>query len=125
VVQEDVYDGIPVVELPIRDVDVPDPAYLRRAERYPGAVDIAPEEAIEAAVDPRALIARDPKSRSGEAVRVVGYSAAAGRVLVVVLLPHEHPPRGLWHLATAWPADRRLREAYAADLDEQGEEESR
>jgi hypothetical protein len=49
VVQEDVYDGIPVVELPIRDVDVPDPAHLRRSERYPGAVDIAPEEAIEAA----------------------------------------------------------------------------
>jgi hypothetical protein len=85
-----------------------------------GAVDIAPEEAIEAALDPRALIARDPKSGSGEAVRVVGYSAAAGRVLVVVLLPHEHPPRGLWQVATAWPADRRLREAYAADLDEQG-----
>jgi hypothetical protein len=72
VVQEDVYDGIPVVDLPIRDVDVPDPAHLRRSERYPGAVDIAPEEAIEAALDPRALIARDPKSRSGEAVRVVG-----------------------------------------------------
>jgi hypothetical protein len=103
VVQEDVYDGVPVVELPIRDVDVPDPTHLRRSERYPGAVDIAPEEAIEAALDPRALIARDPKSRSGEAVRVVGYSAAAGRVLVVVLLPHEHPPRGLWHAATAWP----------------------
>jgi hypothetical protein len=78
------YDGISVVDLPIWEVDVPEPAHLRRSERYAGALDIAPDEAIEAALDPRALVARDPKSRTGEAIRVVGYSAA-GRVLVVVL----------------------------------------
>jgi len=116
-VLDDAYDGIPVVNLPIWEVDVPDPAHLRRSERYAGALDIAPDEAIEAALDPRALVARDPKSRTGEAIRVVGYSPAAGRVLVVVLLPHEHPPAGLWHVATAWPADSRLRERYASDAD--------
>jgi len=110
------YDGIPVVELPIREVDVPDPVHLRRSVRYPGAVDIEPEAVIEAALDPGVLVARDPKSRTGEAIRVVGFSPAVGRVLVVVLLPHEHPPQGLWHVATAWPADRRLREAYATGV---------
>jgi hypothetical protein len=33
-----------------------------------------------------ALVARDPKSRTGEAIRVVGYSAGMSRVLVVLLL---------------------------------------
>jgi hypothetical protein len=88
---------------------------LRRGEIWTAAIDIPPNAAIEAALDPRALIARDPKSRTGEAIRVVGFSPLGGRVLVVVLLPHEHPPSGWWHVVTAWPADRRLREAYAAD----------
>jgi hypothetical protein len=118
---EDVYDGIAVVDLPISEVNVPDPSHLRRSLRYPGALDIEPEAAIEAALDPRGLVARDPKSRTGEAIRVVGYSATAERVLTVVLLPHEHPPGGLWHVVTAWPADRRLRDAYASM--DQGESE--
>ena len=32
---EDTYDGMPVVELPITDVDVPAPAQLRRSLRTP------------------------------------------------------------------------------------------
>ena len=40
--------------------------------------------AVEAVFDPRRLVARDPKSRTGEAIRVVGYSAGMGRVLVVL-----------------------------------------
>ncbi|MPY85145.1 MAG: hypothetical protein GEV00_17895 [Actinophytocola sp.] len=120
--QHEVYDGIPVPELPIHEVDVPEPLHLRRSLRYPGALDIEPEAAIEAAMDPRALIAKDPKSRTGEAVRVVGYSATVNKLLVVVMLPDEHPPDGLWHVATAWPAERRLRDAYWA---EDREEESR
>jgi hypothetical protein len=122
-VEEDLYDGILVVELPITAIDVPDPAHLRRSVRYPGQVDIDPAAAIEAALDERALNARDPKSRTGEAIRVVGYSPLADRVLIVVLLPHEHPPRGLWHVVTAWPGDRRRRDAYAAAVQDQGEEE--
>lgn len=121
--QVDVYDGIPVVDLAISEVDVPDPGHLRRSLRYPGALDIEPEAAIEAALDPRGLVAQDPKSRTGEAIRVVGYSATAGRVLVVVLLPHEHQPRGWWHVATAWPADRRLCDAYESVDEDESEEE--
>ncbi|MGH3875098.1 MAG: hypothetical protein ACRDSR_26975 [Pseudonocardiaceae bacterium] len=97
----DLYDGVPVVALPLIQVDVPDPAHLRRSLRYPNAVDVDPVAAIEASLDPRGLIARDPKSHTGEAIRIVGYSPTAARVLVVVLLPHEHPPLGRWHVVTA------------------------
>jgi hypothetical protein len=57
-VYEDLYDGVPVVALPIIEVDVPDPVHLRRSRRYPNAVDIDPAAAIEAALDPRGLIER-------------------------------------------------------------------
>jgi hypothetical protein len=60
---QDLYDGIPVVELPITAIDVPDPTHLRRSLRYPGEIDIDPAAAIEAALDPRALIARDEEER--------------------------------------------------------------
>ncbi|MGH3840531.1 MAG: hypothetical protein ACRDS0_03665 [Pseudonocardiaceae bacterium] len=64
----DLYDGVTVDRLPIDVVDVPDPAHLWRSDRYRGAVDIEPEHAIEAVFDPRRLVARDPKSRTGEAI---------------------------------------------------------
>jgi hypothetical protein len=44
--------------------------------------------------EPRRLVARDPQSGTGEAIRVVGYSAGMDRVLVVVLVPGGHPPGG-------------------------------
>jgi hypothetical protein len=75
VMEGDLYDGVPVDRLPIDAVDVPDQAHLQRSDRYRGAVDIEPEHAIEAVFDPRRLVARDPKSRTGEAIRAVGYSA--------------------------------------------------
>jgi len=115
-----VYDGIPVDRLPIEAVDVPDVAHLRRSGRYSGAMDIAPEHAVEAVFDPRRLVARDPKSRTGEAIRVVGYSAGLDRVLVVLLVPDDHPPSGLWHVATAWPADSRTRGVYGRKGSEDG-----
>lgn len=89
------YDGLPVDRLPIEAVDVPDAAHLQRSARYPGAVDIESEHAMEAVFDSRRLVARDPKSRTGEAIRVVGYSAGMGRILVVLLVPDTHPPSGL------------------------------
>lgn len=108
----DFYDGMPVDRVPIEAVDVPDPAHLRRSDRYVGAVDIEPEHAVEAVFDPRRLVARDPKSRTGVAIRVVGYS--------VVLVPDGHPPRGLWHVAMAWPAERRLRDLHGRKESENG-----
>ena len=111
----DLYDGIPVEQLPIEEVNVPDPAHLRRSLRYPSALDIEPEHAVEAIFDPQRLIDRNLASRTGEAVQVVGYSPGMGRILVVLLVPNEHPPLGLWHIATAWPADRRTREHYRAN----------
>ncbi|HEX3733125.1 MAG TPA: hypothetical protein VHU91_09430 [Mycobacteriales bacterium] len=119
VADDSFYDGIPVVELSITEVDVPDPAHLRRSSRYPGAVDIEPIAAIEAALDPYALIGRDPKSHTGEGVRVIGYSPTSGQVLVVVLLPNDHPPSGLWHVATTWPASRNERGVYRAIAEEE------
>ncbi len=61
-VDEDLYDGVPVPDLPVIEFDVPDSTHLRRSLRYPNATDIDPSAAIEAALDPSGLIARDPKS---------------------------------------------------------------
>lgn len=94
------YDGIPVAELAITDIEVPDPFHLQRSRRYRGAVDIDPVAAIEAAGDTAGLIARDPNSATGEAIRAIGYAPTAAQVLVVVLIPDDHPPTGLWHVAT-------------------------
>jgi hypothetical protein len=112
-VSDDLYDGVPVEDLPIDFVYVPDPVHLRRSLRYSGAVDIAPEHAIEAALDPRRMVARYPGSRNREAIRIAGRSRGMGRVLIVVVLPDDHPPSGVWRVATAWPADRRTRAIYA------------
>ncbi|MGQ0774369.1 MAG: hypothetical protein ACT4NY_08130 [Pseudonocardiales bacterium] len=111
----DLYDGMPVDRLPFDEVHVPDPVHLRRSLRYPGALDIEPEHAVEAVFDLRRLVGRDPASRTGEAIRVVGYSPSMDRLLVVVLIPDGHPPNGVWHVATAWPADRRTRSVYDAE----------
>ena len=116
----DLYDGLPVDRPPIDAVDVSEPMHLRRSDRYRGAVDSEPEHAIEAVFDPRRLVARDPKSRTGEAIRVVGYSAGMGRVLVVVLVPDAHPPGGFWHVATAWPVESLLRHLYDEKESEDG-----
>lgn len=35
-------------------------------------------------------------------------------VPVVVLIPDNHPPSGLWHVATAWPANRDQRRTYTS-----------
>ncbi|MDR7304490.1 hypothetical protein [Haloactinomyces albus] len=43
----------------------------------------------------------------------------AARVLIVVLIPDQHPPGGLWHVATAWSAHRRQRRAYATSHEEE------
>lgn len=116
---EETYDGIPVSELRLDSVEwSPEQAdHVRtRSERYPGALDIEPEWATEAALDPRARIGLDPASKTGEGIRVTGWSAGAGCVLTVILLPAAHPPSGMWLGATAWTTKSR-------DLREYEEEE--
>ncbi|MHB8449423.1 MAG: transposase [Mycobacteriales bacterium] len=53
----------------------------------------------------------DPASHSGHSVRVIGYSAAAGAVLTVILVdasadPSEQPA-GDWWGSNAWVANQR------------------
>ncbi len=55
-----------------------------RSYRYPDAIDIDPAWATEAAADPHARTSDpDPRSHTG-AVRLVGYSPAAGFVITVI-----------------------------------------
>jgi hypothetical protein len=42
------------------------------------------------------------------------------RVLVAVPVPDGHPLRGLWHVATAWPAESRLRDFRCRKESEDG-----
>lgn len=104
-VHEDVYDDVPISELDIDSVEWSraQARHIRtRSARYPGAFNIEPEWATEAALDPRARIGLDPSSKTGEGIRVTGWSPGAGRVLTVILLPATHPPTGAWLGATSW-----------------------
>lgn len=112
------YDGLPMDGLPIEDVSWPDPTHLQRSTRYPNEEDITPDHATEAALDTHRLIGPDRTSRTGESIRIIGYSPTAGRVLVVALLPTEHPPAGQWVGVTARPANRAERLAYLAAQEE-------
>ena len=61
----------------------------------------------------------DPASRTGHAVRVIGYSPSAGAVLTVILVdaaadPDERPD-GEWWGSNAWPANRRDRRIYGEE----------
>lgn len=112
---EDTYDGIPVSQLPIDEVDWEHRGeYIRtRSKRKgPDEFDVEPEWATEAVMDPGAVIRRDPASRSGQGLRVTGHSAGAGRVLVVILVPKEHPPTGAWWGTNSWSANDRDRRDY-------------
>jgi hypothetical protein len=117
--EEEAYDGILVSELRIDSVEwSPEQTdHIRtRSARYPGAFDIEPEWATEAVLDPRARIGLDPSSKTGEGIRVTGWSTGAGRVLTIILLPAAHPPTGTWLGATSWATKGR-------DLRDYGEEE--
>lgn len=110
------YDGIPVSLLPIDAVDWDHRAeYIqsRSARKGPGEFDVEPEWATQAALDPRRLVGRDLASKSGEGVRIVGYSAAASRVLTVIVIPKRHPPEGAWWGVNAWAANNVDHRRYA------------
>lgn len=74
-----------------------------RSRRRPGDVDIQPGWADEAASDEDAAwLDPDPKSKSGNSVRVIGFSATAGMVITVILVPKGE---GEWWGANAWHAN--------------------
>lgn len=117
--EEERYDDIPVSELRVDSVEwLPEQArHIRtRSSRYLGAMDIEPEWATQAALDRRARIGLDPASKTGEGIRVTGWSDGAGRVLTSVLLPDTHPPAGAWLGATCWATKGRdLREYWEGE----------
>ena len=77
-------------------------AYIRsRGDRYPGGGGVEPSWAQEVMDDPDlAAFEPDPKSRMG-ASRFIGFSTAAGRVLVVIAF---RDADGDLHGINVWPA---------------------
>ena len=117
VTEEGTYDGIRIADLRVDSVRwTPAQAeHVRtRSSRYPGAFDIEPEWATEAALHPRRRFGLDPASKTGEGIRVIGRSEAAGRVLTVILIPEEHPPAGAWLGVTGWVTKGRDLRDYEA-----------
>lgn len=72
---------------------------------------VLPEEADEAVRDVDALwFDPDPKSRSGDSVRVIGYSHTASAVLTVILVGKES---GFgWYGANGWRSNSTERRMY-------------
>ena len=107
------FDGIPLSELPIDEVAWSEERAMHirtRAERKgPAEINIEPQWASEAALDPNRLVRR---GSGRESVEVLGYSPSARRVLLVWIYTTEHPPSGVWQGGSAIAAGRRLRAAY-------------
>jgi hypothetical protein len=86
-----------------------------------GEHQVSVEQADEAVADDGRLVYDpDPKSRSGQSARVIGFSPAAAAVLVVILVHREDRP-GAWWGANGWRAnssDRRSYERYQDELEE-------
>lgn len=85
-----------------------------RSHRYADAIDIDVEWASEAAADPKAMVS-DPDPRSGTgAVRIVGYSPAAGFVVTVIVVRIEGEQWGV----TAWKTSGAERRTYQEARDD-------
>lgn len=116
--EEETYDGIAIPDLRVDSVTwtAEQAEHVRmRSSRYPGAVNLEPEWATEAVMDPKRRFGLDPASKTGEGIRVVGRSATAAQVLTVILVPEEHPPTGAWLGVTAWVTKGRDLRDYEAD----------
>jgi hypothetical protein len=117
------FDGIPVEELEIEEVDWTHRGdYIRTRSARKGHIefDVEPEWATEAATDPQRLVAIDPASRSGQTIRVVGWSSAADHLLTVIMLPKQQPPDGRWWGVNAWASNRRDEREYQLHASEDG-----
>ncbi len=89
--------------------------YIRtRSERRPGDMDIEPEWATEAALDPTRILGVGTDPQTGQeslSLIVIGYSAAAAEILAVWLRPKEME-EGHWYGQNAAKARRQWRRAY-------------
>ena len=125
--EEETYDGIAIPDLRVDSVTwtAAQAEHVRtRSSRYPGAVNLEPEWATEAAMDPKRRFGLDPASKTGEGIRVVGRSATPGQVLTVILIPEEHPPTGAWLGVTAWVTKGRdLRDYEAHETGDDADDE--
>lgn len=78
---------------------------------------IYPEWASEAVSDAHAAwLVPDPASRSGHAIRAIGYSVGAGAVSTVILIDaaadSSEKPSGDWWGSNAWRANQRDKRIY-------------
>ncbi|MGI8648289.1 MAG: hypothetical protein DLM55_04475 [Acidimicrobiales bacterium] len=102
------YEGISVSLLSIDEIDWEyrgEYIRTRTVRKSLREFDVEPEWATAAALDRYRLVGRDSASKSGQAVRIVGYSPGAGRALAVIVIPKEHPPTGAWWGVNAWAAN--------------------
>jgi hypothetical protein len=115
--------GVPVVELRFATLDWRHRGdHIRNRSQRKGfdECDVEPEWANEAVNDPDRLVAPDPGSRSGESVRIVGYSRSAGRVLTVIVVPKELTAvSDEWWGATAWASNETDQRKYYTELEEE------
>ncbi|PZS07923.1 MAG: transposase [Acidimicrobiales bacterium] len=82
--------------------------------------DVEPEWANEAVDDPDRLVASDPGSKSGESVRIVGYSRSADRILTVIVVPKSVTPvSDEWWGANAWASNESDQRKYYEELEEE------
>jgi hypothetical protein len=94
--------------------------WSKRAEYVRSRHGVEPEWANEAVSDPHAVwLEPDPASRSGQSLRVIGYSGTARELLTVILVrPDADPseqPEGDWWGSNAWVADNRDRRLYGRE----------
>lgn len=90
-----------------------------RSSRKQGDFDVLPTWADEAVNDPEAVwFDPDPASKSGESIRVIGYSTGAARILVVILVPKEAGEFGEFWGVNAWAANRSHQLKYREEEDD-------
>jgi hypothetical protein len=86
--------------------------HLARSQRYPGAVDIEVDWTVEAVNDIDAVQVDPYWTSRVNALAIIGYSAAAGAVLVVLVVLAYRDLDGDLHGMTAWPAASRALRLY-------------
>jgi hypothetical protein len=117
VAEEETYDGIAIPDLRVDSVTwtAGQAEHVRtRSSRYRGAVNLEPEWATEAVMDPKRRFGLAQRARQA---RESGSSAGPRRpprCWTVILIPEGHPPTGAWLGVTAWVTKGRDLHDYEA-----------